>query len=188
MTFNRLDRKRKVGSIGLPQWGVQIRIVDEHMQEVKQGEPGELVFRGHSMLKCYYRNPDATAKALRGGWFHTADVATVDTEGYYTIVDRLNDMIIRGGFNVYSREIEEQMIEHPDISLVAVIGVPDEKYGEEVAAYVTLLAGATISAEEIIEWTKARIARHKYPRSVTIVDSLPLSATGKILKRELRKR
>jgi long-chain acyl-CoA synthetase len=185
--FTRLDRPRKIGSCGTPQWGVRVKIVDENMQEVPVGQTGELVIQGHCTMKGYLNRPDATEKAFRGGWFHTSDVGYVDEDGYYYIVDRLNDMIIRGGYNVYPREIEEKMIEHPDISLVAVIGVPHEQYGEEIMAFIILNEGATCTAEDIIEWTKAKVANYKYPRHIRFVDSIPMSATNKILKRELRK-
>ncbi|MHC4160471.1 MAG: AMP-binding protein, partial [Planctomycetota bacterium] len=186
-TMTRLDRPRKVGSCGTPQWGVKIRIVDENMQDVPVGETGELVIQGHCTMKGYCNNPDATAEAYKGGWFHTGDMAKVDEDGYYFIVDRLKDMIIRGGYNVYPREIEEKLIEHPDISLIAVIGIPDEQYGEEIMAFIILNEGAICTARDIIAWAKKRMANYKYPRRIKFVDSIPMSATNKILKRELRK-
>ena len=186
-TFMRLDRPRKVGSCGTSQWGVRIRIVDENMQDVPVGRTGELVIQGHCTMKRYCNAPEATAEAYRGGWLHTGDVAYVDEDGYYYIVDRLKDMIIRGGYNVYPREVEEKLIEHPDISLVAVIGVPDEQYGEEIMAFVILNEGATCTAEDIIGWSKKLMSNYKYPRLIKFVDSIPLSPTNKILKRELRK-
>jgi long-chain acyl-CoA synthetase len=186
-THNRLDRPRKVGSIGIPHWGIQVRVVDEAMQDVPPGQPGELVIRGPCAMKGYCRRPEATVEAFRGGWFHTGDVAKRDEDGYFYIIDRLTDMIIRGGYNVYPREVEDRLMEHPEISLAAVIGVPDEQYGEEVRAYVVLQDGAPSSAEDVAAWSRTRMAAYKYPRQVKIVDSLPLSATGKILKRELRR-
>lgn len=186
-TLNKLGQQRKIGSIGTPHWGIRMRVVDEAMQDVAQGQPGELVIQGHCTMKGYFNQPEATAQAYRGGWLHTGDVAVQDEDGYFYIVDRLKDMIIRGGYNVYPREIEEKLIEHPGISLIAVIGVPHEQYGEEVKAYVVLNDGATTNPEDIIAWSKKQVANYKYPRMVEIVDSLPMSATGKILKKELRK-
>ncbi len=186
-TFNRLDRVRKPGSIGTPIWGVQVKVVDEHSNDLPPGEPGEIVIRGHNIMKSYYRKPEATAAAIRNGWFHSGDVGKMDEDGYFYIVDRVKDMIIRGGFNVYPRDVEEVLMTHPAISLVAVIGVPDEARGEEVKAYVVLKEGASATPEEIIAWSKKQMADYKYPRLVEIVDSLPMTATGKILKKELRK-
>jgi len=186
-TLNRPNRRRKIGSIGIPHWGIRMRIVDETMRDVPAGEPGELVVQGHCTMKGYYNQPEATAEAYRGGWLHTGDVAVRDEDGYFYIVDRLKDMIIRGGYNIYPREIEEKLMEHPDISLTTAIGVPDEQYGEQVKAYVVLNDGATTTAEDIIAWSKERMANYKYPRAVEIVESLPTNATGKILKKELRK-
>ena len=186
-TMNQLHKQRKIGSIGTPHWGIKLRIVDDDMQDVPLGQPGELVMQAHCAMKGYYNQPEATAEAYRGGWLHTGDVAVQDEDGYFYIVDRLKDMIIRGGYNVYPREVEEKMMEHKAISLVAVIGVPHDKYGEEIKAYVVLRDGASATEEQIIEWTKKQMANYKYPRIVEIVESLPMSATGKILKRELRK-
>jgi long-chain acyl-CoA synthetase len=186
-SFNRLDRLQKIGSIGLPLWGVEMKVVDEVMNELAVGKPGEIVIRGHNVMKGYYKKPEANAEAFKGGWFHTGDVGYKDKGGYYYVVDRIKDMIIRGGFNVYPREIEEVMMTHPAISLVAVIGIPDEEYGEEVKAYVILKDGANATPEEIIAWCKRELAAYKYPRIVEIVKSLPIGPTGKIMKTELRK-
>jgi long-chain acyl-CoA synthetase len=186
VTFNQLDVGRKPGSIGTPVWGVEVKIVDENGEKVAVGEKGELCYRGHNVMKGYYKKPEATAEALKNGWLYSGDIATQDEDGFYYIVDRTKDMIIRGGFNVYPREIEEVMITHPHVSMVAVIGVPDEKFGEEVKAYVVLKEGASLAAETLIAWTKERIADYKYPRHIEYLDSLPMSATGKILKKELR--
>ncbi len=157
------------------------------MKDIPLGEPGELVMQAHCVMKGYYNQPEATERAFRGGWLHTGDVAVKDEDGYYYIVDRLKDMIIRGGYNVYPREIEEKLMEHDDVSLVAVIGVPHEKYGEEVKADIVLHEGATTQPGDIIAWSKKQMANYKYPRIVDVVESLPMSATGKILKKELRK-
>lgn len=185
-SFGRLDKERKPGSIGVPIWGVEMRVVDKDDNDVPVGEPGEIIIRGHNVMKGYYNRPEATAEAFRGGWFHTGDVATMDEDGYFYIVDRIKDMIIRGGFNVYPREIEEVLMTHPAISLAAVIGVPDNQYGQEIKAYVVLKDGASATPEEIVAWSKQEMAAYKYPRIVEIRDSLPMTATGKILKTALR--
>lgn len=185
-TFNRMDRERKVGSIGLPAWGIEVRVVDDDMNDVAHGEPGEVVIRGHNIMKGYYKNPKANEEAFRGGWFHSGDVGKVDEDGYFYIVDRTKDMIIRGGFNVYPREIEEVLITHPAISLAAAIGIPDEEYGEEIKAFVILNQGHEATAEELKDWAKTQLAAYKYPRIIDIRTELPLGPTGKILKRELR--
>jgi long-chain acyl-CoA synthetase len=185
-TFNRVDRERKPGSVGLPVWGVDVRIVDEEDEDVPQGELGEIVIRGHNVMKGYYKKPEATAEAFRTGWFHTGDIGRKDEDGYVYIVDRVKDMIIRGGFNVYPREIEETLVSHPDVSLAAVIGVPHDQYGEEIKAFVVRKEGATATEEEIIAWAKENMAAYKYPREIVFRDTLPMNATGKILKTELR--
>jgi long-chain acyl-CoA synthetase len=186
-SFNRENKPRKIGSIGLPVWGVDMKIVDDNMHEQPVGEKGEIVIRGHNVMKGYYKKTEANEEAFRGGWFHSGDVGFKDEDGYFFIVDRTKDMIIRGGFNVYPREIEEVLCSHPEISLAAVIGIPDEEYGEEVKAYVIPEAGSSITAEEIIAWSKKEMAAYKYPRSVEICESLPMGPTGKILKLELRR-
>lgn len=186
-SFNVRDKQRKPGSIGVPVWGTEMKIVDPETDEEKPvGEVGEVVIRGHQVMKGYYKKPEATAKAMRNGWFHTGDLGRMDEDGYFYIVDRLKEMIIRGGFNVYPREIEEYLITHPKISLVAVKGVPDEKYGEEIKAYVVLKPGETMTVEEFIEFAKKGLADYKYPRIVEFRSELPMTATGKILKRELK--
>ncbi|MEM9887339.1 MAG: long-chain fatty acid--CoA ligase [Bacteroidota bacterium] len=187
VTFNHPGKKRKAGSIGTPVWGVEVKIADENDEEVPTGEKGQLLYRGHNVMKGYYNRPAANQEVLKDGWLHSGDVAIKDEEGYYYIVDRTKDMIIRGGLNVYPREVEEVMIKHDAVSLVAVIGVPDEQYGEEIKACVVLNEGANASDSELIHWTKERIAAYKYPRIVEFLDALPMNATGKILKRELRK-
>lgn len=187
VTFNQLNVGRKPGSIGTPVWGVEVKIVDENDQEVPVGEKGELLYRGHNVMKGYYKRPEANAQTLRGGWMHSGDVAIKDEDGFFYIVDRTKDMIIRGGLNVYPREVEEVMMKHEAISLVAVIGLPHEQFGEEIKACVVLKEGASATPEAIIAWTKEHIAAYKYPRVVEILDNLPMTATGKILKKELRK-
>ncbi|RME41577.1 MAG: long-chain fatty acid--CoA ligase [Caldilineae bacterium] len=184
--FNHRHGLRKVNSVGTPVWGVEVKIVDADGNEVPPGEPGELVVRGHNVMNGYYKRPEATAEAMRGGWLHTGDIAKVDEDGYYYIVDRLKDMILRGGYNVYPREVEEVLMTHPAISLAAVVGVPHEEYGEEIKAFVVLKEGASATPEEIIAWSKSQMAAYKYPRIVEIRDTLPMTATGKILKKELK--
>lgn len=185
-TFNRADRPRKVGSIGIPIWGVELKIVDEEMNELPVGEEGEIVIRGHNVMKGYYKRPEATEEAFKGGWFHSGDIGKVDEDGFYFIVDRVKDMIIRGGFNVYPREIEEVMMTHPDVSLVAVIGIPSDAHGEEIKAYIVPNAGVTPDLDAMKLWCKDQFAAYKYPRTIEVIDALPMGATGKILKKELR--
>ena len=187
VTFNHLNDKRIPGSIGKEVWGVEVKIADENDNEVPVGEKGQLLYRGHNVMKGYYKRPEVNKEVLKGGWLHSGDVAIKDEEGFYYIVDRTKDMIIRGGLNVYPREVEETMIKHEAISLVAVIGLPDEKMGEEIKAFVVLADGKTATPEELKAWTKENIAAYKYPRVVEFIDALPQSATGKILKKELRK-
>ena len=186
ITFNHLGRQRKPGSVGQPVWGIEIKIFDENDKEVKTKDTGEIVVRGHAVMKGYYNNVDGTKNALRGGWFHTGDIGYYDEDGYLYIVDRVKDMIIRGGYNVYPRELEEVLMKHTDISLVAVIGVPHDEWGEEIKACIVLKEGANCSKEDIINFAKSNIAAYKYPRLIEFFDSLPLNATGKILKTELR--
>jgi len=187
VTFNQPGPGRKAGSVGTEVWGVEVKLVDDEGHEVATGERGELLYRGHNVMKGYYKKPEANAKTLVNGWLHSGDVAIKDEDGYYFIVDRTKDMIIRGGLNVYPREVEEMMIKHDTVSLVAVIGIPDEKMGEEIKAYVVLEAGKSISAEELMAHCKDHIAAYKYPRQIEFIDALPMSATGKILKKELRR-
>jgi len=185
-SFNVLDKPRVPGSIGYPVWGVEMAIFDDNDVALPDGEPGEIVIRGHNIMKGYWKRPDATKEALRSGWFHSGDIGVRAPEGYYTIVDRKKDMIIRGGFNVYPREIEEVLYGHPAIVEAAVVGLPHESHGEEVKAVVALRPGAQATAEEIIGWCKERLAAYKYPRVVEFREALPKGPTGKILKRELR--
>jgi long-chain acyl-CoA synthetase len=178
----------RVGSIGVPIPGVEMRLLaPDSWEEVPDGpdQIGEIAIRGHNIMKGYYNRPEATAEAIRDGWFRSGDLGRRDEDGWYYIVDRSKDMIIRGGYNVYPREVEEVLMTHPDVSLAAVVGVPHERHGEEIKAFVILNEGATVSAEDLVAWAKAEMASYKYPRLVTIVDSLPMTATGKILKREL---
>jgi long-chain acyl-CoA synthetase len=184
-SFNHPDRPRKPGSIGTPIRGVQMRVVDKEGHEVPQGEVGEIVIRGHNVMKGYWRRREDTAKAIPDGWFRTGDVGRVDEDGYFVIVDRKKDMIIRGGYNVYPREIEEVLYEHPAVAEAAVIGLPHEALGEEVGAAVRLKPGADVTAGELRDYVKGQVAAYKYPRAVWIVDELPKGPTGKIVKREI---
>jgi long-chain acyl-CoA synthetase len=184
-SFNHPDRERRPGSIGTPIRGVQMRVVDEHDREVPQGDVGEIVIRGHNVMKGYWRRPAETAAAIRDGWFHSGDLGRVDEDGYFAIVDRKKDLVIRGGYNVYPREVEEVLYEHPAVAEAAVIGVPDRQLGEEVAAAVALKPGATATADELRDHVKSQVAAYKYPRRVWFVDALPKGPTGKILKREI---
>ena len=185
-TFNQPDRPTKPGSVGTPIWGVEVKLVDEHWKTIEGEGPGEIAIRGHNVMKGYYGRPEATAEAIKDGWFRTGDIARRDEDGFYYIVDRSKDMIIRGGFNVYPREIEEVLMTHPAVSLAAVVGVPDEAHGEEIKAFVIREPGAEITEDELIAWGRENFASYKYPRIVEFRDELPMTATGKILKRELR--
>ncbi|GAA2362964.1 long-chain fatty acid--CoA ligase [Saccharopolyspora halophila] len=184
-TFNRVDRQAKPGTVGLPVWGVQVKVVDNEWNEVPDGERGEIVIRGHNVMKGYYGRPEATAEVLRNGWFRTGDIGFRDSDGYFSVVDRAKEMIIRGGYNVYPRELEEVLMTHPAISLVAVVGVPHPTHGEEIKAFVVPEARFSTSEAELVEWCQANMAAYKYPRLVELRHALPMSATGKILKREL---
>jgi len=183
--FNRYGETRP-GSIGFPVWGVEVKIVDENGKEVADGEIGEICIRGHVVMKGYYKRPEATHATIRNGWLHSGDVGRRDAEGYIYISDRVKDMILRGGFNVYPREIEEFLMTHEAVSLCAVIGVPSDEHGEEIKAVVVRKDGKDVSERELIEFCKANMASYKYPRFVEFRESLPMTATGKILKRELR--
>lgn len=187
-TFNRLDRSIKPGSIGLPVWGVEVRLVDRNDQEVGVDELGEVVIKGHNIMKGYYKRAEATADAMRNGWLHTGDIGRRDEDGYLYIADRVKDMIIRGGFNVYPREIEEVLMTHPAVSIATVIGVPHERHGEEVKAFIILKPDTAITEAELISWSKQNMADYKYPRLIEFRATLPMTATGKILKSELRQK
>lgn len=187
VTFNQLHIGRKPGSIGTPVWGVEVKLVNIEGEDVPVGEKGELLYRGHNVMKGYYKKPGETEKTIKNGWLHSGDIAVKDEDGFYYIVDRTKDLIIRGGLNVYPREVEEVMMKHEAVSLVAVIGIPHEEMGEEVKAFVVLKQNFSVSAIDLIAWTKKHIAAYKYPRHVEFLAALPMSATGKILKKELRK-
>ena len=186
-SFNHPDKERKPGSIGTPIEGVEMRCVDESGNEVPQGEIGEIVIRGHNIMKGYWDRPDATSEAINDeGWFHSGDMAKVDEDGYFFIVDRKKELVIRGGYNVYPREVEEVLYEHPDVREAAVIGIPHDDLGEEVAAAVALKTGVACSPAELRDFVKERVAAYKYPRHVWLVDELPKGPTGKILKRDIK--
>jgi long-chain acyl-CoA synthetase len=184
-SFNLPDLVRKPGSIGVPVEGVQMRLIDEAGQTVPAEEIGEIAIRGHNVMKGYWGKPEATAEAMIDGWFRTGDLAKVDSDGYYYIVDRKKDLIIRGGYNVYPREIEEVLYEHPEVAEAAVIGIPHAELGEEVGAAVALKPGASATPEELRAFAKDKVAAYKYPRQVWLVESLPKGPTGKILRREV---
>lgn len=184
--FNHFERPSKPGTVGQSIFGVDVKCFDEDDKEVAVGERGEVVIRGTNVMKGYYKRPEATAEAFKNGWFHTGDIGIKDEQGYLSIVDRKKDMILRGGYNIYPRELEEIILTHPAVSLCAVIGVPDDKMGEEVKAYLVLKEGSQLSDAEFIDWCKARFAANKYPRYVEFRDNLPIGGTGKIFKRALK--
>jgi long-chain acyl-CoA synthetase len=184
-SFNHPDRERKPGSIGTPVAGVEMKIVTDDGDEVAQGEPGEIVIRGHNVMKGYWKRPEATAEAIRDGWFHSGDIGRVDEDGYFFVVDRKKELIIRGGYNVYPREIEEVIYEHPAVREAAVVGIRHADLGEEVGAAASLHPGAELTESELREFVKERVAAYKYPRHVWFLDELPKGPTGKILKREI---
>lgn len=186
-SFSRLGQEPRPGSIGVPVPGVEMRLVDGDGSEVPGDADsiGEIAIKGHNVMKGYYKRPEATDEVLQDGWFRTGDLGRKDADGWYYIVDRAKDMIIRGGFNVYPREIEELLMEHPAVSLVAVVGVPHTTHGEEIKAVVVRKAGVEVSEEELVGWGKERLAAYKYPRVVEFVEALPMTSTGKILKREI---
>ncbi len=184
-SFNHPNRERKPGSIGTPIEGVEMKVVDDDGKEVDQGEVGEIVIKGHNVMKGYWERPEATEEAIVDGWFHSGDMGKVDEDGYFFIVDRKKELIIRGGYNVYPREIEEVLYEHPAVAECAVIGIPDESMGEEVAAAVALKGGQDVDEDELKAYVKENVAGYKYPRRLWLVDELPKGPTGKILKREI---
>ncbi|MCD4524159.1 long-chain fatty acid--CoA ligase [Nocardioides sp. cx-173] len=190
-SFSPYGEPVRVGSIGRPIPGVEMTLLKpESWDEIDGGEDpehaiGEIAIKGHNVMKGYYNRPEATAEAIHDGWFRSGDLGRRDADGWYYIVDRSKDLIIRGGYNVYPREVEEVLMTHPDVSLAAVIGVPHESHGEEIKAVVIRNDGSTLTEDELIAWCKDQMAGYKYPRQVQFVDALPMTATGKILKREL---
>ncbi|MBE7325846.1 long-chain fatty acid--CoA ligase [Nocardioides sp. Y6] len=187
-SFSKFGEPARVGSIGPVIPDVEMKLISPQpgeWSEVAAGEVGEIAIKGPNVMKGYYKRPEATAEAIKDGWFRTGDLARVDDDGWYYIVDRTKDLIIRGGYNVYPREIEEVLLTHPDVSLAAVIGVPHDTHGEEIKAVVIKNPGSALTEDELVAWGKEQMAAYKYPRIVEFRDSLPMTATGKILKREL---
>ena len=182
-SFNHPHAERKPGTIGTPVRGVEMRLVDDDGRDVPAGEVGEIAIRGENVMKGYWRRPEDTAAAIPDGWFRTGDLARTDEDGYFAIVDRKKEMIIRGGYNVYPREIEEALYEHPAVAEVACVGIPHPDLGEEVGAAVALKPGASADVDELRDFAKARVAAYKYPRHVWLADVLPKGPTGKILRR-----
>jgi long-chain acyl-CoA synthetase len=185
-TFNHFERPSKPGTVGQAIFGVEVACVGDDDEPVPTGERGEVVIRGPNIMKGYYKQPEATAEVLRQGWFHSGDIGILDADGYLAIVDRKKDMILRGGFNVYPREIEELLLTHPAVSQCAVIGVADARLGEEVKAFIVVRPGQSVTEDVLIAWCRERLAAYKAPRYVELRDALPMGATGKVLKRALR--
>jgi len=186
-SFNHPDAERKPGSIGTPVAGVEMRVVGADGSDLPAGEVGEIAIRGHNVMKGYWGKPETTAQAIPDGWLRTGDLARVDEDGYFFIVDRKKELIIRGGYNVYPREIEEVLYEHPAVAEAAVVGIAHDELGEEVGAAVALKPGATAAPEELRAFVKEKVAAYKYPRHVWLVSELPKGPTGKILRREVRR-
>lgn len=185
-SFNHPDRERRAGSIGTPIEGVEMRVVDTTGVEVRSGERGEIEIRGHNVMKGYWNLPESTAAAIdERGWFATGDIGRADEDGYYYIVDRKKDMIIRGGFNIYPREIEEVLYEHPAVAEAAVVGIPHDSLGEEIGAMVVQKTGTTLDPDELRGFVKARVAAYKYPRHIWLASTLPKGPTGKIQRRDI---
>jgi len=184
--FNQVFRPSKPGTVGQPIFACEVRVVDAEDHPLPAGEAGEIVVRGHNVMTGYYKRPADTSETLRGGWLHTGDVGVLDADGFLAIVDRKKDMVLRGGMNVYPREVEDVLMTHPAVSLAAVIGVPDGRLGEEVKAFIVRRPGQSLTETELIDWCKEQLAAYKYPRFVEFRDALPMGGTGKVLKRELR--
>ena len=180
--------REKPGSVGLPIPGTTVKILDDDDRELPAGEAGEICCRSPAVMRGYWRAADATAEAVRDGWLHTGDIGYLDEEGYLFIVDRKKDLIIRGGFNVYPRDVEDALLEHPRVAAAGVVGRPDERYGEEVVAFVSLRAPGELSEDELIAWARQRIGGYKYPREVHILDAVPLTPVGKLDRKALRGR
>jgi long-chain acyl-CoA synthetase len=185
LTTNPVGRE-KPGSVGFPVPGVELRILDDDGRELPRGEVGEICAASPGLMHGYWRSPETTAEAIRDGWLHTGDLGYLDEEGYLFIVDRKKDLIIRGGFNVYPRDVEDALLEHSALEAAAVVGRPDDVLGEEVVAFVSLRPGAQVAPEELIAWAKSRIGGYKYPREVHVIDSVPLTSVGKVDRKALR--
>jgi long-chain acyl-CoA synthetase len=180
--------REKPGSVGVPIPGAEVRVVDDEDRALPVGDIGEICCRSPAVMRGYWRSPEATAETIRDGWLHTGDVGYLDQDGYLFIVDRKKDVIIRGGFNVYPRDVEDALLEHPAVVGAGVVGRPNDRHGEEVVAFVALRAAGEVSAEELIEWSRERIGGYKYPREVQFVDAMPLTAVGKLDRKALRGR
>jgi len=183
-TFNPMDERRRVGSVGLP-IGNEVRIFDDNDRPLGPNQVGEIVLRGPNIMKGYYKNDDATREAFRSGWFHTGDLGYRDADGFFYVVDRKSDLIIRGGENIYPREIDEVLYQHPKVSDAATVSVPDELLGEAVKSFVVLREGESATEEEIIDFCREQLADFKCPKAVQFVTDIPKGPTGKVLKREL---
>ncbi|MGH7747406.1 MAG: class I adenylate-forming enzyme family protein, partial [Candidatus Dormibacteria bacterium] len=189
VTLVPIDRAlEKVGSAGLPPFFTDVRLVDDEGRDVPTGERGEVIVRGPNVMKGYWNRPEATADAIRNGWFHTGDIGTRDADGFFYIVDRKKDMIISGGENVYPAEVEDCLYQHPDVAEAAVIGLSDSRWGEVVLAIIVTKPGATLAEQDVVDFTQGRLARYKQPRRVVFIESLPRNPAGKVLKFELRER
>jgi long-chain acyl-CoA synthetase len=186
LTSNRMKPKPKLGSVGAPLPGVELRIVDEAGDDVELGDTGEIIVRGPNVFQGYWQQPEETKRVFTDEWFHTGDIAVMDEEGYIYLVDRKRDLVIVSGFNVFPSEVEAALLENPAVAEAAVVGVPHEYRGETLKAYVVLEAGATATAEELLDDARLRLARFKLPESIEIVDDLPHLLTGKVLRRMLR--
>jgi long-chain acyl-CoA synthetase len=178
--------QRKLGSVGKPIPGYELRIVDDQDNEVPMGELGEVCCRSKGVMLGYWKAPEVTAQTIRDGWLHTGDIGRIDEDGYLWIVDRKKDLIIRGGFNVFPRDVEDALLEHPAVAMAGVVGRPDERHGEEIVAFVSLQPGAEVTAQELIAYAKGRIGGYKYPREVHVVPAVPLTPVGKVDRKRLR--
>ncbi len=187
VSSNPVGRVR-VGSVGLPVPGCEVEIRDPDDRPLPAGEAGEVCVRSPGLMLGYWNAPETTALAVRDGWLHTGDIGRLDEDGYLYIVDRIKDLIIRGGFNVYPRDVEDALLEHPAVAMAGVVGTPSAKHGEEVVAFVSLRAGAALEPEQLIDWSRERIGGYKYPRQVNVVDAIPLTPVGKIDRKALRSR
>ncbi|KAA9166391.1 long-chain fatty acid--CoA ligase [Amycolatopsis acidicola] len=185
VTFSPWDEPIRPASVGKPVWGVDIEVVDKQDKPVPAGEVGEIAIRGHCVMLGYYNQPEATAEAVRDGWFHTGDLGKFDEDGWLYVVDRVKDLILRGGYNVYPAEVEQVLLSHPDVAITAVVGEDHERLGQEVVAYVVPRTGHEIDVDALSAWARERLAEYKYPRRIHVRDALPMTSTGKILKREL---
>jgi long-chain acyl-CoA synthetase len=178
--------REKAGSVGIPVPGTEVRVLDDEGRDVPPGEPGEICCRSPGVMRGYWHAPQVTAEAIRDGWLHTGDIGYLDDEGYLFIVDRKKDLIIRGGFNVYPRDVEDALLKHPLVEVAGVVGKPDAVSGEEVVAFVSLRPNAAVSEDELIAWAREHIGGYKYPREVHVLSAVPLTAVGKLDRKALR--